>query len=65
MLGYISNNMQQDFPGWNETCKQVFVCLYRKFMGEISASSFTHRYRDNSIEWNAALSRHVGIVYIK
>ena len=30
----------------------------RKFLVENSASSFTPRYRDNSIVWNAALSRH-------
>ena len=28
--------MQQDFPGWNETCKQVFECLDRKFLVENS-----------------------------
>ena len=27
--------MQQDFSGWNETCKQVFECLDRKFMVKI------------------------------
>ena len=57
--------MQQEFSGWNEACKQVFECLDRKFMYENSDSSYTHRYRDNSIEWNAALSRHVGSVYTK
>ena len=51
--------MQQDFPGWNETGKQVFECLERKFIFEYSASSFTHRYKHNSIVGNAALSRHM------
>ena len=36
MQVYIQNNMQQDFPGWNETWQQLFECLDRKFMVENS-----------------------------